>query len=492
MRLLFLSKLFSLCRLFLSKDEKGSVAVIFVILLIPILAVSGAAVDYSTVLVVREEMQTAADTAALAAIKADKDDDEKMQEIAEEVFNDNLNADRLIDSVEILATRIEGGIRVDVTSSVNTMFLKLVGIDEFQISVVSEVIDSTVNIEVVMVLDNTFSMFGSKMDDLKGAATLLVDKLFSVDATESIRVGLVPFAQVVNIGMSNRNEPGIDVPADYSVPRPDYCRNTYPDSTRSCDREREYYSCTVDGVETTCSRWRYFNCTGDRGDPVWVCTPRAYNFRWFGNMGSRDYPLNVRDDSYNSDEIPALMTRWNSYWATRPLTRLTSDETVIRRAISRMRTAQNNNYSTYIPVGLIWGWRLLSNEIPFTDASPYDGGNKKVMVLLTDGANTRSTGIGGYNWMLNQGALPAEENAWHYGSDVDDADEKTLELCENIKDEDIVVYTIAFDVTDVDIRATMATCAGNGGRYFDASDADELEDAFEQIAEDLSALRISR
>ena len=200
-------------------------------------------------------------------------------------------------------------------------------------------------------------------------------------------------------------------------------------------------------------------------------------------MASRVHPLNVRDESYVSDPVEGLMMRWNEC-RTRPITRLTSDKDTIVRAISRMRARDN----TYIPTGIMWGWRLLSNSIPFTEASPYNGGNKKVMVVMTDGKNTISTGE--KNWYINQGARPLE--SWHDGNDTNEANVRTAELCVNVKDEDIIVYTIAFEVADNDIRNLLAQCAGNGGRYFDASNAGELAEAFREIADDLSNLRLSK
>ncbi|MCF6344205.1 MAG: pilus assembly protein TadG-related protein [Devosiaceae bacterium] len=493
MQLFSISKISSSFLKFLTKEDKGVVAVIFAIILLPILALSGAMVDYSAVSSARSEMQVAVDVAALAAVRANLEDDDELQEIAEQVFSDNIVRSAFADGTVLSVTRIENGVRVDVSTSISTNFLSLLGVSSIDVAVYSEVVDSLLSIEVVMVLDNTFSMNGEKMDGLKDAADLLVTELFSGADNDNIRVGLVPFTQVVNIGTSNRDELGIDIPDDFSIPQADYCRWTYPNSTRSCERERVSYDCVVDGVETTCQRWRYFNCTGDRGERVWACTTRSdYRFRWYGSMGSRDYPLNVTDESYDTDPVPGLLTRWNLYWATRPLTRLTSDEDIIRTAISRMRTSQNNHSYTYIPVGLIWGWRLLSSAEPFTDAAPYDDANKKVMVILTDGANTRSTGIGGYQWMLNQGAVSSNVDAWHYGNDVDDANDKTEELCENIKSEDIIVYTIAFDVDDSDIEEILQNCAGNGGSYYDASNSAELEEAFEDISDSLRKLRVSK
>ena len=59
----------------------------------------------------------------------------------------------------------------------------------------------------------------------------------------------------------------------------------------------------------------------------------------------------------------------------------------IKAAIDRM--APNGN--TNVPEGIAWGWRTVSSSEPFTEGRP-DGekGNDKVVIVLTDGANTYS------------------------------------------------------------------------------------------------------
>ncbi len=50
------------------------------------------------------------------------------------------------------------------------------------------------------------------------------------------------------------------------------------------------------------------------------------------------------------------------------------------------------NGATNVPEGMAWGWRVLSHGEPFTDGRPEsERGNTKVLIVLTDGANTYYT-----------------------------------------------------------------------------------------------------
>ena len=50
------------------------------------------------------------------------------------------------------------------------------------------------------------------------------------------------------------------------------------------------------------------------------------------------------------------------------------------------------NGATNVPEGMAWGWRVLSSGAPFTEGRPEtEKGNDKVVIVLTDGANTYYT-----------------------------------------------------------------------------------------------------
>ena len=73
-----------------------------------------------------------------------------------------------------------------------------------------------------------------------------------------------------------------------------------------------------------------------------------------------------------------------------PLTDVTTEEGLakIKTAIDKMAS---NGY-TNVPEGTAWGWRTLSSTAPFTDGRPkLEKGNDKIIIVLTDGANTYSS-----------------------------------------------------------------------------------------------------
>ncbi|MCF6303242.1 MAG: pilus assembly protein, partial [Devosiaceae bacterium] len=381
-------------------DERGVFAVIFGVLAIVLVVSSGGVVDFVGVQNARSMAQPALDSATLS-LHSEIDDLNETQigELAESLINDRLDALGLSASVETVSINTEEGtLFIEARFAYTTAFLSLIGIDTINSRIHSEVTSKSLNIEVALVLDSTASMGGPKLAALKSSARALVDELMPEESNPDISIALVPFNRYVNIGRSNRSEPGLDIEADYTwTPAGERCWNTYPNDTRRCDRRRVSYACTRDGVPSTCTRWQYYNCTGSRGDPVRVCRPQyTRNFRWYGCMGSRHLaPFDTVDTNYATDPVPGIIRHWNTCRVT-PMTELTHTRADLRTAITAMRARDN----TYIPTGLMWGWRLLSPQTPFT-AEPYNDENKKVIVLMTDGMNTISPNLA---WTASEGS----------------------------------------------------------------------------------------
>ncbi len=78
------------------------------------------------------------------------------------------------------------------------------------------------------------------------------------------------------------------------------------------------------------------------------------------------------------------------------------------------------------------------------------------------------------------------------GSDASVANQLTSQLCSGIKNDQITVFTIAFDVTDMTIKNILQNCATNTSNYFDASNATQLSEAFTQIGNAITALRLKK
>jgi len=131
--------------------------------------------------------------------------------------------------------------------------------------------------------------------------------------------------------------------------------------------------------------------------------------------------------------------------------------------------------TTRIDVGAAWGWRLLSPTYRgyYDDPSlPLDYDEElmdKAVIILTDGTNCCSS----------------------YGTDIAAADAALLLTCQNMKDEDIIVYTISFGSLPTALKTMMTNCATSASHYFDSETSSDLTAAFQTIGSQLSSLRLA-
>ena len=213
---------------------------------------------------------------------------------------------------------------------------------------------------------------------------------------------------------------------------------------------------------------QYVNVGTSQANQNWLNFPQtggAVPNNWTGCVGSRLAPLNVRIGSVG--DVPGLVGV-NCPSELQPLTQNMNN---VRRAINNL----NAEGWTYMPAGIGWGWRTLTPQAPFVEASRQDQSKTdKIMVVMTDGTNTRSqSGIG------------------HGGQSQRDADKTTEQMCDNAKRDNITIYTIAYEITDTKTQNLLKECSSGPENFFNASNATQLRDAFKQIGVSLSNLRIS-
>ncbi len=200
----------------------------------------------------------------------------------------------------------------------------------------------------------------------------------------------------------------------------------------------------------------------------------------------------------------------NPYDCPPPVTPLTNDRTVIEAA----KNALVADGGTNVPNGAIWGWRLVSDEAPFTESyGPGDTGPnnttegdwQRAVLIMTDGNNDFSDlsthwqsypSAYGFEVEERMGDGIDEADSSSTTNDMEDqADEKLLRICHRMKQENILVYTIVFDVSvGSRIEGIMQSCASKPSSpfFFNASTGTDLETAFSTIAQDLVSLHVSR
>lgn len=458
-------------RVFLA-DRRGGVAIIFALSIVALGMASGLAIDYSRSLSAYEALQQDLDSTLLYLGRAKLQSAEAefdAQQAGSEYIQGLRRQKHGRGDLELnVSTPSPGKLVARASLSVPTSFSKLFGIRTMSLDVGAEVSLGDQPVEVSLVLDNTGSMAGSKLSALKSAAKSLIEIAYEPErAAQNVKIGIVPFAQYVNVGQSNRNKSWMSVPLDTTQTEAEVCYMDTPVVGQSNCRTQTA-TATNDGVPYT---YTYEACDYQYGAPVERCYTPTTTHTWDGCAGSRNYPLETLDEQYDVP-VPGVM----NVSCPSEIAPLTNDRPTLEDQIDAMVATGD----TYIPGGLIWGWRLLSKEAPYSEAKGYDervqGQNvRKLLVLMSDGKNTLSP------------VYPA-----HTGNDAALADELTLEACSNIKARGILIYSVAFQVDDEGARTVLQKCASGPSKYFDADDERQLNISFQEIARDFSPLRLTR
>lgn len=521
------------------KDSKGNVA-LAVALSLPVLMLAiGGGADYARILAARSKLQAALDSATLATymhyrkdVRQNEDDllpyfDKTLKASLEQRFEKDIK----VVSEELYIDREKESLRARVTADFPTTFWSLAGINPARISTLSEVKAGMNRTEVALVLDITKSMEGAKMDELKRAAKNFLDtinrKLSAADA-ESFKVAIVPFAEYVNVGMDKRNASWIQVDDDVIVNKDiQQCRYI-------CDHPQTRQVCRWEGnpdigMHEVCNETEQY-CPKNDPNTREVCETVTdwHNVRWEGCVGSREYPYNMQDGNYTSKKVPGVMNlpRNPSYPAdtydgwqpwpdnhcpSAPITPLTPLKTNIDLLKSKIEALTAEGF-TYIPIGLAWGWRVLSNNGPndpfnegADDATTRQQNVRKIIVLMTDGKNRIAPNAeerANTDNDFDSSQWSYRDHTWRCDADEAScpassyADARLTELCNKIKEinpntgrRHAEIITVTFDVTDDNIKNLLRDCATMGS--FDAQSG-ELTSTFETIASSLSELHIAR
>ncbi|MGB3501264.1 MAG: TadE/TadG family type IV pilus assembly protein [Mesorhizobium sp.] len=492
------------------RSRSGNFAILTSVLAIPLILAMGLAVDYSRYLDAKRHMQDVADATSLALAGSQERDEAAMRVDAQRFVDSNFD-DASIDQMVIAGLDItENDVTVKLDGYVHTTFMAIAGHDKMPVAAESLAIRAvTGSVEVALVLDNTYSMDEEisagvkKITALKTAANALVTELLA-NPKADVKIALVPYADHVNIGLKYRNEPWLDVPADYTVPavQKSGCRME-ASTTKACIARAPSYQCTTyyDGVPITST------CTGActaYGPEVTtqkeVCdvTPKAaVNYKWYGCIGSRKTGQLRLNDTTPSVPYPGYVE--TSQKCLNPIVTLTNDKNVLKSAIDGMiiNIGTSHRPKTYIPAGVVWGINVLSPTAPLVEGKAYDPDNKvprKAMLLMTDGENTlRFQASNGKHVDLSNNKVNGEEILTAAGlAQLATVNKETVDLCTYAKQNKIEVYSVAFRVQDPDAKKVMLDCATSAEHYFDASDQATLLAAFSGIAQSLSVVRLAR
>jgi len=350
---------------------------------------------------------------------------------------------------------------------INTFFLKLIGITTLPVVARATAISSINEVEISLILDNSGSMNGDKIQDLKTAANTFIDLVLNDNTVDHTTISLIPFAAQVNAGPVLAAEYNLAEWQDYSwcfeFDSDDY-RTTSLSQVTSFGQEQNYYR---------------------------------------GNYGTNECPA--------STIIP-----------------FSNNPTVLKTAINNM---QAGGYTaTYAgmkwgaalldPVAQPVVNSLIANGVvnPIFAGRPlaWDDEGLKFIILMTDGANTTHRRIRPSNYNSEGTASwRSQENADYWNgrrcrsgdgcstetvTSASAGDSRLDAICASAKapipgdsplSQRIIVYTIGFDVSvGSNPYVKMRDCASSASRFYHVGTAD-LTAAFVQIAKSINKLKLS-
>lgn len=184
---------------------------------------------------------------------------------------------------------------------------------------------------------------------------------------------------------------------------------------------------------------------------------------WRGCVADRDKNNDATDASVsgNSTRYPADFCRHGELATIRPLT---DNWAQLNSTVDAMRASGNTN----VTIGAAWGQVALSRQEPLTEAEPTTTPRlQKFMILLTDGDNTEN----------------------RFGDSAANIDRRTEAACNATKASGIRLYTIR--VIDGDANL-LRNCATDPSMYYDVKNASELRPVFNQIAREISQVRLTQ
>ncbi len=180
------------------RDTSGQFAIMAAVISVPLLMGVGLAVDYSNILRLKSDLQTAVDSAVLAvAHEADKITDAQADEIAEKFLRANLS----ISFSNLSVVRSGKTVSISVNAVAPVHFGGVLGVSTVDLTSTASTEIIYANYEIALALDTTGSMSGGKLAAMKDAVNGLIDTMAAQNTRAgSLKFALVPFSSKVNVG----------------------------------------------------------------------------------------------------------------------------------------------------------------------------------------------------------------------------------------------------------------------------------------------------
>jgi Flp pilus assembly protein TadG len=517
------------------RDQSGAAAMTFGLMLIPLAAMIGLAVDFGRVYAVNATTQGALDAAALAAGRVAQVETsnviDKASAAATAYFDQAKPKNVVSSALQFSPNSTDTAFTVTATTWVRTPFL---GALDFIIKKQSQSGAPTVcqgsyfacvkltttstaelkaggdggsNVEVSLMIDVTGSMCTpcTKIDAAKSAAKDLVDIVIWNDQRQyTSRIALAPFAEAVNVGTTLAPlVRGAVTNNAKTSPQVLNCASMTDTTIQPTSKWIQYPQTTT----TTCKD------SGKSATPTntWVISSKSVTERIGTNAYTDVAPTGtssyVGKGFFGTDTDTSCGVANFTDAEINSIYPLTDDKDTLKRRIDKLTTSG----STAGHLGTAWAWYLLSPNWNSVLSQAFTGAKaagsysdltttnakgapklRKIAVLMTDGD---------YNINYCKG-VEAKDSDQSPDINCNSENGKSLDqakaLCGKMKSPlgsasqaKIEVFTVGFQVSS-SAKTFLQSCATDTDHYYDATTDDALKAAFRDIALKISTLRLTQ
>jgi Flp pilus assembly protein TadG len=232
-----------------------------------------------------------------------------------------------------------------------------------------------------------------------------------------------------------------------------YYGSTQPTSSKSCTGSGWNKVCTTTTVTVTGAPYTH----------TWHVNDHS---TWSGCIEDRtqDYDISNTTPSGSTTGFPPENSQ--SCVPSVMMGALSYDWNALNTEVDNMTAGGNTNQ----PIGLAWGWQSQTDGDPFNPGT-LPANTSQYIILLSDGLNT--------------------QDRWY--SDQTSIDNRMSQLCTNAKAAGITIYTIYVDLNGTQGNSTvLQNCASDSSKYFDLTTSGGIITTLNNIAQQITQLRVSQ
>lgn len=520
-------------------DRSGNFAMMLALMTIPVIGGLGLAIDYSNASRLKSDFQQALDSASVAIAREGKNlTNDEARDIAIAFLGENFEEGY----TELDVDTENGLVTVTAATVYDTTFARILGYNHIPIDGTSQAATDYQTNEIALVLDTTGSMEGGKLTSLKDAVKGMIDDMAALNTIPNgLKFALVPFSDFVNVGpqfgpsfnaqgiQNNDGASWLDLDADTPVPQLElvegasrfqlfkHLGTTWP----GCVESRITYNgvdyAATDDAPVSAKPETLFVPAFNIDEPSGFF-PNSYIVSSVDPFDTTTAGVKAKLAKYgvatNGAGKPLPATAWTpvtidsttSYFysnyhrpkgpgyscSSQPISALTTNYTALKSKVNSLVAAGSTNISE----GVAWGWRVLSPGEPFTEGRPKKTAtNKKIMVVLSDGANSFGTLGNSFGSAYSSRGFLVDGRIATPGAtkSVIDAemDVRTLQACTAAKLDGIEIYTISLEIDEQATLAMLEACASDKSHFFNLPSRSMLSEAFKQIKDKIAKVRLT-